>query len=60
MFTCPKSHTEIEHIDGLVQERRNTIANACRSYVFLALTHQYNGSALTQSNKNAQVFSFWL
>ena len=30
-----------DYIDGLVQERRNSIANAW-SYVFLALTHRHD------------------
>ena len=35
----PKLAALEEYVDGLVQERRNSIANALELYVFLALTH---------------------
>ena len=31
----------VNHINGLVHEKRNSIANARGGYVFLALTHRY-------------------
>ena len=55
----PKLAAVEEYVDGLVQERRNSIANALELYVFLALPHWCNESCEMKSRGRQEMQDRW-